>query len=108
MQIPGARGADNARQTAQLEIGIEYKLDLKKEDLDVLKELGHGNGGSVSKVRHMATGTVMARKVVTACFSLRSQELTQYRSFTWKQRRKCVEGLFENFKSCTTRIQSIL
>ena len=53
----------DSRQTAQLEIGIEYKLDLRKEDLEVLKELGHGNGGSVSKVRHMATGTVMARKV---------------------------------------------
>jgi mitogen-activated protein kinase kinase len=63
MQIPGGIGSENARQTAQLEIGIEYKLDLKKEDLEVLKELGHGNGGSVSKVRHMATGTVMARKV---------------------------------------------
>lgn len=56
-------GGDNARQTAQLEIGIEYKLDLKREDLEVLKDLGHGNGGTVSKVRHMATGTVMARKV---------------------------------------------
>lgn len=49
--------------TAQLEIGIEYKLDLKREDLEVLKELGSGNGGTVSKVRHIATGTVMARKV---------------------------------------------
>jgi len=28
-----------------------------------LKDLGHGNGGTVSKVRHMATGTIMARKV---------------------------------------------
>lgn len=50
-------------RTAQLEIGIEYKLDLKREDLDVLKELGSGNGGTVSKVKHIATGTVMARKV---------------------------------------------
>lgn len=50
-------------QSAQLEIGIEYKLDLKREDLEVLKELGAGNGGTVSKVRHIATGTVMARKV---------------------------------------------
>lgn len=50
-------------KTAQLEIGIEYKLDLKREDLEVLKELGSGNGGTVSKVRHIATGTVMARKV---------------------------------------------
>ena len=64
IQIPGASNtAENARQTAQLEIGIEYKLDLKREDLEVMKELGHGNGGTVSKVRHMATGTVMARKV---------------------------------------------
>lgn len=60
IQMPGG---DNAKQSAQLEIGIEYKLDLRKEDLEVLKDLGHGNGGSVSKVRHMATGTVMARKV---------------------------------------------
>ncbi|OBT63867.1 STE/STE7/MEK1 protein kinase [Pseudogymnoascus sp. 23342-1-I1] len=51
-------------RTAQLEIGIEYKLDLKREDLEVLKELGSGNGGTVSKVQHIATGTVMARKVI--------------------------------------------
>ncbi|OBT50659.1 hypothetical protein VE04_08831, partial [Pseudogymnoascus sp. 24MN13] len=51
-------------RTAQLEIGIEYKLDLKREDLAVLKERGSGNGGTVSKVRHIATGTVMARKVI--------------------------------------------
>ncbi|CAI4212274.1 unnamed protein product [Parascedosporium putredinis] len=48
----------------QLEIGIEYKLDLKPEDLDILKELGSGNGGTVSKVKHLTTGTVMARKVI--------------------------------------------
>jgi mitogen-activated protein kinase kinase len=63
LQIPGGIGNENPRQTAQLEIGIEYKLDLKREDLEVLKDLGHGNGGTVSKVRHMATGTIMARKV---------------------------------------------
>lgn len=50
-------------QSAQLEIGIEYKLDLKPEDLEILKELGSGNGGTVSKVKHVLTGTVMARKV---------------------------------------------
>ncbi|EKD21769.1 uncharacterized protein L3040_005755 [Drepanopeziza brunnea f. sp. 'multigermtubi'] len=63
-QNPGGNNNENARQSAQLEIGIEYKLDLKREDLEVLKDLGHGNGGTVSKVRHMATGTVMARKVI--------------------------------------------
>jgi mitogen-activated protein kinase kinase len=56
----GARGDDN---TAQLEIGIEFNLDLKAEDLDIIKDLGAGNGGSVSKVRHIPTNTVMARKV---------------------------------------------
>ena len=34
----------------------------------VLKELGHGNGGTVSKVRHVATNTVMARKVRVSGF----------------------------------------
>lgn len=48
----------------QLEIGIEYKLDLRPEDLEILKELGSGNGGTVSKVKHLTTGTVMARKVI--------------------------------------------
>lgn len=65
LQIPGGNTvSESTRQTAQLEIGIEYKLDLKREDLEVLKDLGHGNGGTVSKVRHMATGTIMARKVI--------------------------------------------
>lgn len=63
LQVPGGIGNESTKQTAQLEIGIEYKLDLKREDLEVLRDLGHGNGGTVSKVRHMATGTIMARKV---------------------------------------------
>jgi len=56
----GGKGDD---QTAQLEIGIEYNLDLRPGDLDFIKELGSGNGGTVSKVRHIPTNTVMARKV---------------------------------------------
>lgn len=48
---------------AQLEIGIEFNLDLRPEDLELIKELGAGNGGTVSKVRHIPTNTVMARKV---------------------------------------------
>jgi hypothetical protein len=31
----------------------------------VLRELGHGNGGTVSKVQHAATKVIMARKVST-------------------------------------------
>ncbi|RDW91315.1 putative dual specificity mitogen-activated protein kinase kinase 1 [Coleophoma crateriformis] len=64
VQVPGGLGNESNRQTAQLEIGIEYRLDLKREDLEVIKELGQGNGGTVSKVRHVVTGTIMARKVI--------------------------------------------
>lgn len=60
-QIPGAIGNDDRTDT--LEIGLEFKLDLRAEDLIPLKELGAGNGGTVSKVQHAATKVIMARKV---------------------------------------------
>jgi len=41
----------------------EIKFELKSEDLMDLQELGAGNGGSVKKVEHMPTGTIMAKKV---------------------------------------------
>lgn len=63
-QIPGALGNDVTR-TDTLEIGVEFKLDLRSEDLIVLKELGAGNGGTVSKVMHAATKVIMAKKVGT-------------------------------------------
>ena len=40
------------------------RLDLKKEDLKKLVDIGHGNGGSVEKVEHVPTGTIMAQKVI--------------------------------------------
>ncbi|KAJ9478419.1 MAP kinase kinase PBS2 [Pseudozyma hubeiensis] len=52
------------QQLASLELGVEYKLDLKNEDLKTLSELGAGNGGTVTKVLHEKSGTVMAKKVV--------------------------------------------
>ena len=61
-QIPGSIGNDVAN-TDTLEIGVEFKLDLRSEDLIVLKELGAGNGGTVSKVMHAATKLIMAKKV---------------------------------------------
>ena len=39
------------------------KLGLKNEDLKKLADLGQGNGGSVVKVEHIPTGTIMAKKV---------------------------------------------
>ena len=62
-QIPGAIGNDTRQDT--LELGVEFKLDLRTEDLVFLKELGAGNGGTVSKVMHAATKLVMARKVIS-------------------------------------------
>ncbi|KAI8377939.1 kinase-like domain-containing protein [Radiomyces spectabilis] len=47
-----------------LEIGVELRLDLRPEDLQPLDELGRGNGGTVSKVLHIRTNTVMARKII--------------------------------------------
>jgi mitogen-activated protein kinase kinase len=67
-QIPGAIGNPDSNRTDTLEIGLEFKLDLRSEDLIVLKELGAGNGGTVSKVMHAGTNVVMARKVCSlAC-----------------------------------------
>ncbi|KAL9124763.1 MAG: hypothetical protein Q9217_005940 [Psora testacea] len=62
-QIPGAIG-NAVNDPGTLEIGVEFKIDLRNEDLIVLKELGAGNGGTVSKVMHAATKVVMAKKVI--------------------------------------------
>jgi len=42
--------------------GETKKFDLRNEDLKDLQELGQGNGGSVKKVEHIPTGTLMAKK----------------------------------------------
>jgi len=49
---------------ANLDMNAEIKIDLKNEDLKDLQELGQGNGGSVKKVEHVPTGTIMAKKIV--------------------------------------------
>ena len=48
---------------ATLDMNAEIKFDLKNEDLEDLQELGQGNGGSVKKVKHTPTQTIMAKKV---------------------------------------------
>jgi hypothetical protein len=74
-QVPGGIANDDRQDT--LEIGVEFQLDLKAEDLIVLRELGSGNGGTVSKVQHTATKVVMARKVRwKASGAASGQELT--------------------------------
>ncbi len=48
---------------ANLDMNNEIKFELKAEDLKDLQELVQGNGGSVKKVEHLPTGTIMAKKV---------------------------------------------
>lgn len=62
-QVPGGIGNSEGNRTDTLEIGLEFRLDLRSEDLETLKELGAGNGGTVSKVKHTSTNVIMARKV---------------------------------------------
>ncbi|KAL4783924.1 kinase-like domain-containing protein [Aspergillus varians] len=63
-QLPGAVVNAETTRTDTLEIGLEFRLDLRSEDLVTLKELGAGNGGTVSKVMHASTKVVMARKII--------------------------------------------
>ena len=63
----------SASQDNTLEIAADFKLDLSEDDLLVIKELGAGNGGSVSKVQHKTTKAIMARKVSKLLQSLESQ-----------------------------------
>jgi len=55
---------DLSNKLADLDMNTEIKFDLRTEDLKDLQELGQGNGGSVKKVEHTPTGTIMAKKIV--------------------------------------------
>lgn len=61
-QIPGGRGR-GVSTSEPLELGVEFELDLRSEDLEFRKELGAGNGGTVNLVLHTPTNKLMARKV---------------------------------------------
>ncbi|KAG8897753.1 MAP kinase kinase (MEK) [Tulasnella sp. 403] len=52
-----------SEQIAMLDINGS-KLELHQEDLRLIGELGQGNGGTVTKVMHIPTKTLMAKKVV--------------------------------------------
>lgn len=106
-QIPGALG-NSVTRTDTLEIGVEFKLDLRNEDLIVLKELGAGNGGTVSKVMHAATKVIMAKKVIVEGPYRRSHRLmSKLRLFMWKRRRMYESKSFENFTSCMIVLRQI-
>jgi mitogen-activated protein kinase kinase len=59
-----------ANTLANLDMNAVIKFDLRNEDLKDLQELGQGNGGSVKKVEHTPSNTIMAKKVCHFCCSL--------------------------------------
>jgi mitogen-activated protein kinase kinase len=54
---------EQLESTQAMSIPKALKLDVQLYDLQLLQELGAGNGGTVHKVLHKVTGTVMALKV---------------------------------------------
>ena len=104
-QIPGALGNNLTEHPGTLEIGVEFKLDLRNEDLVVLKELGAGNGGTVSKVMHSATKVIMAKKVFWGRAVKNEGRMIAHslpRSYTWKQRKTSESRSFVRCISCMT------
>ena len=57
----------DSNQRRRLKTFLEDKQkvgELKDEDFENLGELGSGNGGVVTKVRHKPSGIIMARKMI--------------------------------------------
>jgi hypothetical protein len=117
-QVPGAVGNSEGTHTDTLEIGLEFRLDLRSEDLVTLKELGAGNGGTVSKVMHASTKVVMARKVsllnayfLLFVFNSSNSKLNNFpstRSSESMPKKTCENRFSENFEWDTTAIPTIL
>jgi hypothetical protein len=82
-QVPGGLADDGRADT--LEIGVEFQLDLKAEDLIVLRELGSGNGGTVSKV-------IMARKVGAGNLCRRSCRIDVQLDYTCRGKERSTEA----------------
>ena len=63
------KSKDNVRISTRDSLFDKFKLFLSKagelsdDDFDKLGELGAGNGGVVTKVKHRPSGLIMARKV---------------------------------------------
>jgi mitogen-activated protein kinase kinase len=98
-QIPGGIGNEKSLDT--LEIGVEFQLNLKTDDeFVVMRELGAGNGGTVSKVMHPATKIIMARKVGSSRSAIEGAILiVSLRSFTSRLKSLFVRTLFGSYTS---------
>lgn len=56
-----------SQSNGELSIPKALKLDVQLQDLELVQELGAGNGGTVHKVLHKTTRSVMALKVQIEC-----------------------------------------
>lgn len=63
-QLPNSLANPASTRADTLEIGVEFRPDWRTEDLEFVKDLGSGNGGTVSKVRHTGWNIIMARKII--------------------------------------------
>lgn len=101
-------------QLKNLELGVEYKLDLKNEDLQMLSELGSGNGGTVTKVLHEKSGRIMAKKVSKEgryeplCWGKADKTLLHpiARRSSSMPSRLYANRSYESFRSCTNAIHN--
>jgi hypothetical protein len=57
-------GAEKPEAPAASQLPTSTQFNLQEEDLDTLEELGMGSGGTVFRVMHRSTGTVMAKKII--------------------------------------------
>lgn len=83
----------------QSEEDAAQRLELKNSNLRTLCELGAGNGGTVSKVVHIPTGIVMAKKVRVPY---------SHRSFSSMPSPRCASRSCASCRSCTSASRSTL
>lgn len=98
---------------ANLDMNAEIKFDLKNEDLKDLQELGQGNGGSVKKVEHVPTKTIMAKKVRSSyllflfeLIILITNFIVAFRLSSSMQSRQYGSRFYVNYTLCMTVTRS--
>ncbi|KAJ3315517.1 MAP kinase kinase (MEK), partial [Blyttiomyces sp. JEL0837] len=67
--VSSEKGLSSPKDTRTILTNSDLSLppqftDIKIDDIEVLSELGAGNGGTVNKVLHKPTNTLMARKII--------------------------------------------
>lgn len=96
----------------KLTMSINHKLDLKQKDILNLKKLGEGQSGLVSKVLHVPTNMIMAKKQINfeKSFKVQNQVLRELKILNEVQSPFIIEfhgAIFlDNSKSSTSSIST--